>query len=194
MQVNTTTLLSESIAAIEKVLEHHDRAIVAIDGRCAAGKTTLARELEEYFLCNTIHMDEFFLRPQQRTAERLAQPGGNIDHERFLTDVLLMLKKGLPFAYRPFDCHTMSLQKPISLIPTNLTIVEGSYSCHPELWDYYTLHIFLDIDEALQRQRILARNGADGLAAFNTRWIPMEERYFDAFDLRRRCEVYLKSE
>ena len=46
MQVNTTTLLSESIAAIEKVLEHHDRAIVAIDGRCAAGKTTLARELE----------------------------------------------------------------------------------------------------------------------------------------------------
>lgn len=188
------TLLSEAIAVIERLLADKERAIVAIDGRCAAGKTTLARELEEYFLCNTVHMDEFFLRPQQRTAERLAQPGGNIDHERFLTDVLLMLKKGLPFAYRPFDCHTMSLQKGISLIPTNLTIVEGSYSCHSALWDYYDLHIFLDIDEDLQRQRILARNGEDGLAAFNTRWIPMEERYFDAFDLRSRCEVYLKSE
>ena len=193
MQVNTITLLSESIAVIERVLEEKERAIVAIDGRCAAGKTTLSRELEEHFLCNTIHMDEFFLRPQQRTAERLAQPGGNIDHERFLTDVLLMLKKGLPFAYRPFDCHTMSLQTPISLIPTNLTIVEGSYSCHSALWDYYDLHIFLDIDEDLQRQRILARNGEDGLATFNARWIPMEERYFDAFDLRSRCEVYLKS-
>lgn len=193
MQLNTNTLLSESIAVIERVLEEKERAIVAIDGRCAAGKTTLARELEEHFLCNTIHMDEFFLRPQQRTAERLAQPGGNIDHERFLSDVLLMLKKGLPFAYHPFDCHTMSLQTPISLIPTNLTIVEGSYSCHSALWDYYDLHIFLDIDEDLQRQRILARNGEDGLAAFNARWIPMEEQYFNAFDLRSRCEVYLKS-
>ena len=189
-----STVLSAAIAAIEGVLEERERAIVAIDGRCAAGKTTLARELEEHFLCNTIHMDEFFLRPEQRTAERFAQAGGNVDHERFLTDVLLMLKKGLPFAYRPFDCHTMSLQKAISVIPTALTIVEGSYSCHPELWDYYDLHIFLDIDEDLQQQRILLRNGAEGLAVFQERWIPMEERYFDAFDLRRRCEVCLTSE
>ena len=187
------TLLCDAVAAIEKVLEEKGRAIVAIDGRCAAGKTTLARELEEHFLCNTIHMDEFFLRPEQRTAERLAQAGENIDHERFLTDVLLMLKKPLPFAYRPFDCHTVSLQKPISIIPTQLTIVEGSYSCHPTLWDYYDLHIFLDIDADLQQQRILARNGEDGLVVFNERWIPLEERYFDAFDLRRHCEVYLKT-
>lgn len=192
MELNT--LLSDAIAAIEKVLEDKERAIVAIDGRCAAGKTTLARELEEHFLCNVIHMDEFFLRPEQRTAERLAQAGENIDHERFLTDVLLMLKKPLPFAYRPFDCHSMSLQKPISIIPTQLTIVEGSYSCHPALWDDYDLHIFLDIDEDLQQQRILARNGEDGLVAFNERWIPLEERYFDAFDLRRRCEVVLKGD
>ncbi len=192
MELNT--LLSDAIAAIEKVLEDKERAIVAIDGRCAAGKTTLARELEEHFLCNVIHMDEFFLRPEQRTAERLAQAGENIDHERFLTDVLLMLKKPLPFAYRPFDCHSMSLQKPISIIPTQLTIVEGSYSCHPALWDDYDLHIFLDIDADLQQQRILARNGEDGLVAFNERWIPLEERYFDAFDLRRRCEVVLKGD
>ena len=187
------TLLNEVISVIEKVLEDRDRAIVAIDGRCAAGKTTLARQLEEYFLCNTVHMDEFFLRPEQRTEARLTQPGGNVDHERFLQDVLLPLKKGLPFTYRPFDCHTMSLQRPIALIPAALTVVEGSYSCHPALWDCYDLHIFLDIDEDLQQQRILARNGADGLVAFNERWIPMEERYFEAFDLRSRCEVVLKT-
>lgn len=188
------TLLCDAVAAIEKVLEETGRAIIAIDGRCAAGKTTLAGELEEHFLCNTIHMDEFFLRPQQRTPERLAQAGGNVDHERFLTDVLLPLKKGLPFAYRPFDCHTMSLQKGVAIIPTALTIVEGSYSCHPALWDYYDLHIFLDVDEDLQQQRILARNGAEGLVVFRERWIPMEERYFDAFDLRSRCEVCLRVE
>ena len=187
MELNT--LLSDAIAAIEKVLEDKERAIVAIDGRCAAGKTTLARELEEHFLCNVIHMDEFFLRPEQRTAERLAQAGENIDHERFLTDVLLMLKKPLPFAYRPFDCHSMSLQKPISIIPTQLTIVEGSYSCHPALWDDYDLHIFLDIDEDLQQQRILARNGAAMHQRFVEEWIPMEEQYFSAFKVRQQCDM-----
>lgn len=192
--MDTPTPLSQTIAVIESALAEKERIIVAIDGRCAAGKTTLARELEEHFLCNVIHMDEFFLRPEQRTAARLAQAGGNVDYERFQGDVLQPLKVGLPFAYRPFDCHTMTLQEAIPVVPTELTIVEGSYSCHPHLWSHYDLHIFLDIDPDLQRRRIAARNGTEGAVVFATRWIPMEEAYFDAFDLRRRCKLYLKAE
>lgn len=192
--MDTPTPLSQTIAVIESALAEKERIIVAIDGRCAAGKTTLARELEEHFLCNVIHMDEFFLRPEQRTAARLAQAGGNVDYERFQGDVLQPLKVGLPFAYRPFDCHTMTLQEAIPVVPTELTIVEGSYSCHPHLWSHYDLHIFLDIDPDLQRRRIAARNGTEGAVVFAMRWIPMEEAYFDAFNLRRRCELYLKAE
>ena len=59
------------------------RVLVAIDGRCTAGKTTLAASLQAQLECNVFHMDDFFLRPEQRTPERLRQPGGNVDFERF---------------------------------------------------------------------------------------------------------------
>ena len=56
--------------------------ILAIDGRCASGKTTLAAKIQEKTRCGVIHMDDFFLRPEQRTKERLSQAGGNIYWER----------------------------------------------------------------------------------------------------------------
>ena len=50
--------------------------LVAIDGRCAAGKTTLAGELQAALGCNVVHMDDFYLPFSRRTAERMARPGG----------------------------------------------------------------------------------------------------------------------
>ena len=45
--------------------------LIAIDGRCASGKTTLASRIKEEINCNVIHMDYFFLRPEQRTEDNL---------------------------------------------------------------------------------------------------------------------------
>lgn len=185
---------SQAAAHIEFLLQQKGSAIIAIDGRCAAGKTTLARQLGEQFSCNVLHMDDFFLRPEQRTEARLQQAGGNVDHERFLSEVLLPLKAGAPFAYRPYDCHTQSLQPPVEVTPTPLTIVEGSYSCHEALWEHYDLRIFLDVEKEVQLRRILVRNGEEGAARFTALWIPLEEAYFSARDLRNRCELYLQGE
>ena len=55
---------------IESVMELRSaekRLIIAIDGRCGAGKTTLAKQLENRMDCTVFHMDDFFLRPEQRT-------------------------------------------------------------------------------------------------------------------------------
>ena len=49
-----------------------------------SGKSVLGQLLSEVYSCNLFHMDDFFLRPEQRTAERLAEAGGNVDRERFL--------------------------------------------------------------------------------------------------------------
>ena len=57
--------------------------LLAIDGRCAAGKTTLAAQLARLSGCTVVPMDHFFLRPEQRTEERFLEPGGNVDRERF---------------------------------------------------------------------------------------------------------------
>ena len=48
--------------------------ILAIDGRCASGKTTLANELSQSLSCNVVHMDDFYLPFALRTPERMAQP------------------------------------------------------------------------------------------------------------------------
>ena len=41
------------------------RVLVAIDGRCAAGKTTLAASLQAQLACNVFHMDDFSARARR---------------------------------------------------------------------------------------------------------------------------------
>lgn len=163
--------------------------LIAIDGRCAAGKTTLAAWLQEKTGCNVIHMDHFFLQPVQRTKQRMQEPGGNVDYERVRKEVMLPLKQGKPFSYQRFDCAKMEMSEHVQIEPNAITIVEGSYSCHPSLWEFYDMRVFLDVDLQEQLRRICCRNGTEALAAFRDRWIPLEERYFSAFQIRERCDL-----
>ena len=172
---------------IQKLLEDKEFVIVAIDGRCASGKTTLAEKLQEKLSCNVIHGDEFFLRPNQRTVERLSVPGGNVDYERLLEEVILPLRENRDFTYRPYDCKTCSLKEPVQVKAKRITIIEGSYSCHPYLWEYYNLRIFLTIDKKTQRERIQKRN-AENAEVFFEKWIPLEEAYFKAYAIEERCD------
>lgn len=167
--------------------------LIAIDGRCAAGKTTTASLVKEKINCNIIHMDSFFLQPAQRTKERLAEPGGNVDYERVKKEVLIPLGEGLPFSYQPFNCKTMELSAPVKTEPAAVTIIEGSYSCHPVLWDFYDLRIFLNIDAEEQLQRIKQRNGAEAAQTFINKWIPMEEKYFREFNIQKRCDFVFQA-
>ena len=166
---------------IDALLVAHDFLIVAIAGKCTSGKTTLAAQLSECYDCNVFHMDDFFLRPEQRTPERYAEVGGNVDYERFETEVLQPLKTGLPFSYRPFDCRALTLSAPVHVVPKKLNIVEGSYSHHPYFGDPYDLKIRLSVTPELQRQRILQRP-AHLHKRFFEEWIPMENCYFEALD------------
>ncbi len=176
-------------AAIEKLPKTTTPILIAIDGRCAAGKTTLAAKLQEALDCNVFHMDDFFLPPALRTPERLAQPGGNVEYERVYDEVLLPVMHSKAFSYRPYSCRLKRQTTPVSVLPKPINIVEGAYSCHPHLWDCYDLRIFLDISPSEQLRRIGARNGKEQLAIFQEQWIPLEERYFSAFQIRERCNL-----
>lgn len=178
----------EVLRRIDGLLHSGERRIIAIDGRCASGKTTLAEALGRHYGCNVIHMDHFFLRPEQRTQERLSTPGENVDHERFLEQVLLPLRQGKNLSYRPFNCSRQALSDPVELLPGALTIVEGSYSCHRELWEHYDLRMLLTVNPEEQMRRLIARNGAYA-QVFREKWIPLEEAYFREYDLQRRCDL-----
>lgn len=180
---------SKIIEKINEIVALRGRAVIAIDGRCGSGKTSLAENLKKELSCNVIHMDDFFLRPEQRSEKRLQAPGENVDHERFLDEVLIPLRKGDGFYYRPFCCQTQSLGEEVYVEPSEVTVVEGSYSCHEKLWDYYDLHVFLDVDKNEQLKRIEAREGEEKLEVFIKKWIPLEEKYFEAFDIKNKCEI-----
>ena len=180
------------LSYIERLSPEKERIMIAIDGRCASGKTTLAGMLKSRLDCNVFHMDDFFLRPEQRSEERLNKPGENVDHERFLSEVLIPLSRGEGFSYRPYDCKTRSLLSPIIVEPKRISVVEGAYACHPSLAEYYDLRIFSDVPPDEQIKRIIARNGKEGAERFASLWIPLEEKYFDAYNVAEKCHVILK--
>lgn len=162
--------------------------IIAVDGRSAAGKTTLAAELSTVLGCGVVHMDDFFLPPEMRTPERLSQPGGNVDRERFAAEVLPFL--GAEFEYGAFSCSNGCIDRKVH-VPAGRVIIEGAYSMHPAFGEYFDFGIFADISPELQKQRIIARSGEEKWEQFREKWIPMEELYHSTFDTAARCRVRL---
>jgi len=182
-------MLKEITKRIDELFNVQERVVVGIDGDCAAGKTALAAHLATIYHCDIVHVDDFFLRSDQRTPERLAEPGGNVDYERLYADVLVKIKTGDPFSYRPFNCRTMAFDEPVQIAGKKLTIVEGSYSHHRILADNYDLKIFLTVNADIQLQRILNRNGELMLERFKNEWIPMEKRYAQEFEIPKRSDI-----
>ena len=180
----------ELLSAVRRLLDRQGHLAVAIDGRCGSGKTTAAALLAARLDCTVLHADDFFLRPEQRTPQRLAQPGGNFDRERFLSEALSPLLDHRDACYRPYDCHAGRLAAPVTAPWKPVIVAEGSYSCHPDLWPCYDLHVFVTAGLDTRLARIARRPGVN-LDNFRTKWIPMEEAYFSAFDLEHRCEVVL---
>lgn len=182
------------VSAIRKLEAdgNKDRILIAIDGKCASGKSTLGAYLGTIFDMNLFHMDDFFLQKHQRTEERLGEVGGNVDYERFFEEVLTPLLEGKAVEYRVFDCSTMELGEYQRVEPKRIIVVEGSYSLHPYFGAPYDLMIFSDIDEESQLENIEKRNGSRMLTVFKERWIPKEEAYFKKYLIQETSHLTVK--
>lgn len=178
------------LARIDRLTDK-GRTVIAIEGGSASGKTTLSNILNEVYNCSAIHTDDFFLRSEQRTEQRLSEVGGNLDRERFLDEVIRSLEKNEPVIYRPFDCSTQTLGEPVTIPAKKLTIVEGVYSMHPAFGKYYDLGLFLDISPDKQRKRIKVRNSPRLAERFFSEWIPMENLYYEKMGIKDRCDLVL---
>ena len=178
-------------ARLDRLLLQKGSAVLALEGGSASGKTTLSKLLEELYGCTVFHADDFFLRPEQRTAERFAEIGGNLDRERLLSEVLIPLQKGKAVTYQRFNCSAQALEEPVTVMPKALTVIEGAYSMHPDLSSYCDLSAFLKIDPDYQRERILKRNMPDLAKRFFEEWIPMERIYFEGTEIESRCDLVI---
>lgn len=166
-------------------------AVVAVDGNCASGKTTLANEIQLAFGGTVIHADSFFLPPFMRSDDRLSEPGGNFHYERFRSEVIDNLKSDMPFTYGVFDCRSGEITDIVTVDEQSLIIIEGSYCMHPKLSADYDLRIFCRTDLQTQLERIEKRNGSNALETFKNKWIPLENRYFNFFGIPDTCQIIL---
>jgi len=177
------------IPLIRDIASRDSRVDVAIDGRAASGKTTAAGLLSQALRCPVFRADDYFLPFERKTAERLSEPGGNIDYERLKAEIVDKL--GRDIEYTPYDCSTASLGEPIRVPASRVNILEGSYSQHPYFGDAFDIRVFFTVAPDVQKRRIFVRNGEKMLARFENEWIPMEEKYFEAFNIAGKSHYLL---
>ena len=180
--------MKQIINRIDELLNKQEQIIITIDGCAASGKSTLAKELQTVYNAEVIHMDDFFLPFNLRTKERLDEPGGNIHYERFKEEVINNL--GTAFSYQVFNCHKGCIESSINVKENKVIIIEGSYALHPYFGKYYDLSIFLDIEENLQLERILKRDGSKYLEIFKSKWIVFENKYHDFYSIKKHVDIY----
>ena len=146
------------------------RVIVALDGRCGSGKTSIAALLTRIFKCDVIHMDGHYLPFSRRKPDWEAQHAGNID--------LAGVKRALLAS------------------SGEVLILEGSYAHHPSLWTFPAdkaenlscVKVFVTCAKEEQARRLLLREGAH-FAEFERLWIPLEERYFADLRVEEKSDL-----
>ena len=171
------------LCAVTSSQQAKPQVLLCLDGPCGSGKTTMARQLSAITDAACVPMDDFYTPHPMKTPERLAQPGGNADIERLLHELLLPWRAQGHGSYRPYLCAEDRFGDPVEVPCKPLTILEGSYSLHPDIAALADIRVFLTIHEEERLRRLLAREGPEGLKTFQERWIPLEKAYHAAFSL-----------
>ena len=186
-------VLSDFAQLVQVLLE--EPALAVFDGPCGSGKSTLAGLFAALHGTQTIPMDDFFLPYEMRTPERLSQPGGNVHYERFDEEVLSTLERGKPVRWNRFNCSDGTMI-PREMPAADVVVIEGSYSHHPYLREKLiqknALLVYISVEDAEQLRRIEKRD-PELIHMFETRWIPLEKSYFEAYDIQGSADVVIKS-
>ena len=162
--------------------------VLALDGRCGSGKTTMAAALAEQFPDSIVlHTDDFYLPPADRVPGWEQTPCANMDLARLRDEVLAPARAGKPALYRAYSCRESAYLPVQQLAAQPLVILEGSYSHHPLLTGYETLRVFLTCAKEEQTHRLQAREG-ERYANFAARWVPLEEGYFAQYHIAETAD------
>lgn len=154
-------------AVLAALTDHTGTRWVGIDGKGASGKTTLANRIAAAVPPAVVIHNDDFARP--------GRPGW--DRDRFVRQVLEPLQAGRPGRYQRWDLdadagaewHTVPVGVPVILEGVSSTDVRL-----PVPWDFT---IWIEVQAAVRRARIVERDGAALWQTWLTDWIPSEDAY-----------------
>ena len=88
------TVFAPALAAMEQALAGGGPVIIAVDGRCGSGKTTLAALASSELGLSVAHMDDFYLPHGRRVPDWRTTPCANMDFDRLREQVLCPYRQG----------------------------------------------------------------------------------------------------
>lgn len=183
--------------------------IIGIDGRGGSGKSTLADEISKGLSAEdgdpaavtVIEGDQFYAGGSNeswdgRTAAAKADEAIDWRKQR---GVLQRLREGCSAEWHPFDWVAEDWDsdvvplaaEPVIAHPASVVVLEGAYSCRPELHDLLDLRVLLDVPHETRRRQLLEREGDDYRADWEARWAAAEDHYFGTVMRADRFDIVL---
>jgi uridine kinase len=163
--------------------------LVAIDGGSGSGKSSIARVITKQLNATLIATDDFYAAEithegwvnrsyKQRAADV-------INRQSLRTNVLEPLMNGLSASWKRFDFDagprpdgTYNIESTvINYFPNDLIILEGAYSCQPELADLIHLKILIEVPVHIRHGRLQCREDQGFLMHWHERWDEAEQYY-----------------
>lgn len=180
------------IEQLENYIEKNEHVVIGIDGPSGSGKSTLASYLEKKYDVTLFHIDDYFLPEARKTSKRLKEPGGNFDYERIQKEIFDHIDD-IEITSNKFNCKTGNLETRNPIRKKSIVVIEGVYSLHPKLRQYYDYTVFLNIERSTQLERILKRSTKAMLQRFIHEFIPLEDQYFDFFKIQEHVNLFVKN-
>lgn len=207
------TIAAPLVARLRDELSARDAPLfVGLDGRSGTGKSTvaaavaagLARGSEHANVAVTvIDGDDFYAGGSatswdERTSAEKARCV--IDWRRQRSVLAALRERGVaawfPFDWDAEDWDSESVplaSEPVRCTATPVVILEGAYSCRPELHEVLDLLVLLEIPRDVRRQQLLAREGDEYRADWEARWSAAEDYYFADVMPAERFDLVLGS-
>ncbi len=168
--------------------------LVALDGRSAAGKSTLAATVAPLVKAMVIDGDDFYSGGTAATWDAMsaAEKASHCMDWRRQRPVLEKLASGEAAHWHPYDWEADDgslAPTPVICEPAPVIILDGAYSARPELADLFDLRVLLDAPAEIRRAQLIEREGEDFREEWNARWDEAEQWYFgtvmppESFDL-----------
>ncbi|MER7990334.1 hypothetical protein ABTY53_32825 [Streptomyces noursei] len=178
-------------------------ALIALDGRAGAGKSTLAAVLAEQLgglgRATIVNGDDFFVpRP---VPQRLSMDTVEAYHRYFAwqelrDEILAPLAHGNAARYAPYQpgADATLRGEPRHLPAKGVVVVEGVLTARPELAPFCDLTVLVDTPSEVCLHRLYARGGGPERDAWITRWRIVEEHYRTATRLHARTGLIVRGE